>query len=592
MENTRPSDLPFPYPEEKWLERDVLPEDWQTFINYLIPYHADISNSEVADRKMKAELIDERMERLTLNTDSGRTDSAKIDAQLSPLRHTHADPSVVSNIDTVIKEWNEGFFGPRGLLIEIAEPAPETRAMPGSWTEDPADIPTGINQGGQDAQDAQGHRRGFRGSFGGGWIRADDTGFHIGRGLMSADHNGFRLGGNALVADNNGFRIGNLLVADGNGFKLGPLKADSSGLRFGGSGFGSANQFRDVREAPRASRLGFRPPSPHKKRSRSRSVSSSSSDSSSTSVESTGSLPDWDKLNDAQLPVMKQSVMEWLTNPEKPITKETVSNIKKEVKAAKSAKSQPNYDSKALRQEVRDMLREFRELQRTQKRVKKAAKRERRSLRRIAKKQDRMTKRLERKVARREKRRELPPWANPASPIMTMPAVVSPHPPHGHRHTDNAGSRVHRQPPFPMGSMGTRLGFMELSALQRQRTEEQRQLAKRYSDAMRQKLTATARRSEANTFKNGAAYLEAQVNRIRAQAALIQDEEQKQARLSMARRLENEAERKNAKYERLMAEAARIENGEQDSQASLGEPEQQHTGLDSDQGQETGVIND
>lgn len=122
VENLQPSDLPYPEPRGAWLERDVLPQDWQTFINYLIPHHADASNNDLADRKLKAELIDERMSRLTLDQDVHRmTNMNHVEAQLEPLRRAHTESSGMSDAETVVNEWNEGFFAPRGLKVEISQ---------------------------------------------------------------------------------------------------------------------------------------------------------------------------------------------------------------------------------------------------------------------------------------------------------------------------------------------------------------------------------------------------------------------------------------------------------------------------------------
>lgn len=607
LENTKPSDLPFPHPEEKWLERGVLPEDWQTFINYLIPYHADISNSEVANRKLEAEAINERIKNLTLDTDGMSINTEKVDAQLSPLRQTHTDPRAAPTVDAIIREWNERFFGPRGLLVEITEPATQTRTMPGSWTEDPGEVHPESMSGGRGAR---GGRRGFPEGFGGGWIRADNTGFHIGRGLLSADHNGFRLGGNALVADNNGFRIGNMLVADGNGFKLGPLKADSSGVRFGRRGIGPG---RGGARGPFRGRCPESQPSPiHRQRDRSRSVSSSSS-SSSTSVESTGSLPDWDRLNDAQLPVMKQSVTEWLSNPEWPITKEAVNNIKKEVKAAKAAArsaaaSQQNSDTKALRQEVRGMLREFKELQRTQKRTKRAARRERHALRKMARKQEKMTKKLERKMAKMGKRREEPPheWGGPMRPVSAMPAVAALHTSSGH------GAEAWPQVPPPdsagwpfmetsqggadtvrvaqLQTEGRRIGAEAWASQQRQWAEIQAQASRRQAEAIKRQAVASAavarRKAEAGRVRSQAMRMLAEVQRMRAKAASLQDEKARLELLGVAAQLDEEVEKMRLEGERLMAEAMQLGvDAERELQDRDGDPDPPRP-----QRQESGVV--
>jgi len=377
--DTQPSDIPFPEPEEKWLERDVLPQDWETFVNYLIPHHTDVSNHDVAERKLKEELIDERMQRLTLDpNDTSRTDLRQVDAQLEPLRRSHTEEGVYRDVNTVIDVWNQGFFGPRNVFVEASEPQPEdsTRTMPGSWTNDPAEAePSGQNQAPKCAS-----RRGFGRS----WMRADNSGFHLGR--------------NMINADNNGFRIGNLLVADGQGFKFGPIRADARGFSIGEHhrGFHPEHHPVHMQASLRGRPLAREFSSRMAQRGRSHSTSSSSS-SGASSFESAGSLPDYDHLKDAQLPVAKQAVKDWLNHQDQLITKQTVKQICQEIKAAKSGKGNiDEADRDALRKEVRDLFKEFRAVRKSQKKAWKAAKRERRSLRREAKRT--------RKTARREVR--------------------------------------------------------------------------------------------------------------------------------------------------------------------------------------------
>jgi hypothetical protein len=393
----------FPDPEEKWLERDVLPQDWETFVNYLIPSHADVSNYEVANRKLKAELIDERMHRLTLDAnDSSRIDLRDVDAQLEPLRQSHTEEGVSTDINAMITAWNEGFFGPRGVFVEASERETEdgTRAMPGSWTNDPTEVTA-------DSQTQVPPCMSRRG-FGGGWIRADNSGFHIGKNIISADNNGFRIGKTGLVADSNGFRIGNLLVADGQGFKLGPIRADTNGFRIGG-GNPQPNVSRDhyrgyhpehhtVHMPPihrgRPSEHEVSSRMPHRERSRS---TSSSSSSGASSIESAGSLPDCNHLKDTQLPVAKQAVKDWLNHPDQSITKQTVKRIKEEIKAAKCGhRTFSETERDALRKEVHDLFKEFKAAIRSQKTAWKAGRQERKRLRREA--------RRARRTARREVR--------------------------------------------------------------------------------------------------------------------------------------------------------------------------------------------
>ena len=142
-----------------------------------------------------------------------------------------------------------------------------------------------------------------------------------------------------LQANNEGFRLGNVLVSDQHGFRLGGSRGfvkDPNGVSFGGRTFGRRESF----DRPRGwGHHGHRGHHDHHYRGRSHShgrhakersssTSSFSSSSSSDSDSSVGSLPDYDDLKDQQLPIAKQSLLEWLNHPEQPITKAIVYNLK------------------------------------------------------------------------------------------------------------------------------------------------------------------------------------------------------------------------------------------------------------------------
>lgn len=76
--------LYFPHPELKYQERDVRVADWYTFVNYLIPDQTESPTEPLTEKAKSADAdADERDER----------------------------------IEAVVAEWNEGFFGPRGVRI-------------------------------------------------------------------------------------------------------------------------------------------------------------------------------------------------------------------------------------------------------------------------------------------------------------------------------------------------------------------------------------------------------------------------------------------------------------------------------------------
>ena len=86
--NATRDDLPFPQPQDQYQSRDVSMEDWDTFVNYLLPTDVDSAGG-------KGRL--------------GRPRS----------KDTLRDREVV---EAVLAEWHEGFFGPRGIQIDARFP--------------------------------------------------------------------------------------------------------------------------------------------------------------------------------------------------------------------------------------------------------------------------------------------------------------------------------------------------------------------------------------------------------------------------------------------------------------------------------------
>jgi hypothetical protein len=235
--STKPSDLPYP---EAWQVKDVTEQDWATFINYLIPDHAFGVNNDVAERKLRAELIDARMHSLNLGEeDRSRTNMDEVDAQLDPLRQPQSPGSLdrLNRVQATISEWNEGFFKPRGIQITTIDLDAEIAAgedgnrMPGSYIPyDHELLPNSDNR--RDQRGLFGRFRSFSG------IESNAQGFRMGP--IVANNEGFRIG-NGLVADNSGFRLGRMLAADQNGFRLGGTRgfqADSHGVSLAGRSFG------------------------------------------------------------------------------------------------------------------------------------------------------------------------------------------------------------------------------------------------------------------------------------------------------------------------------------------------------------------
>lgn len=462
---TQPEDLPYP---PNFLSRDCIEQDWATFLNFLLPGHLAGVNNEVADRKLQAELLDGSMQKLGLSQED-RSDTSEVDAQLEHLRQ-QPSPSTAERLrilESTISEWNEGFFGPRGLQITTIDPdaeiaaGEETSRMPGSW------IPW--EEDGQ-PESSRGNLQGRRRFFGLGSnpsMEAGSQGFRLGP--IVANHEGFRIG-KGLVANNESFRIGNVILSDQHGFRLGGSRGfvkDHNGVSFRGRTFGRRESFDHPRGWGHHGHRGRSHSHRRHARGRSSSTSSSSSSSDSDSISSVGSLPDYDDLKDQQLPIAKQSLMAWLNHPEQPITKAAVHNMKKDIRAAKKGSPPPELyeqDLRAMRGEVKDLLKTLKEHRKTQKRRKKEARRERRAARRLEKKERWTAKREARRGKRAERYcdrggRPSPPWnmtPSPAPPTSTQP-VGMPGFPFG-----GAAPLHFRKPPFGRGPQAGPFGIQAM----------------------------------------------------------------------------------------------------------------------------------
>jgi hypothetical protein len=415
------ADLPYPSPEKPWLEREITERDWATFVNHLLPRHADASNAMVADRKLQAELVDEQMQNLTLSQEHrSKKNVDEVKAQLSPLRtatSTNKWDTQWQESERALDDWNTGFFEPRNCRVNVnisqpmhAEASPT--ATDSSFVND--DLP----------------RR--RSGFGGMLAKFVPR--------VSADERGFRLG--SIVANGKGFRMGDFIVANGQGFSMGGLHgivassdgsfmmggpngivADRQGFRIRGHSYdqhpgafqnpeasGSrTTQTRDTGEARVANTYSSshgQPVNNKPNRARSGSVSSVTSVSSASSTissESVGSLLDNDKIPDYQLPMAEASLRACLNDPSHPINKATITHFNSSMTSSRGnppTSQLSKQDLITLRREVRGLARQFKELKRSQKAERRVEKRERRARRKAEKRERRAVKREMRRTRR------------------------------------------------------------------------------------------------------------------------------------------------------------------------------------------------
>ncbi|KAI1408507.1 hypothetical protein F5Y13DRAFT_172595 [Hypoxylon sp. FL1857] len=386
-EDASPDDFPYP----GWASaHDTTEQDWQTFLNYLLPDHASRANSQILERKLRAEK----------DAQSSPTGKSIAEAQLNQIKSSSDLPSQpLHDIDAMIHEWNDGFFGPRGVTIQRAQ-APASRHLP---TVDPEPQPQSQSQ--EQGQTNRPRWNPFRPFV------ANSGGLRIGRLAIDGDRVSF---GDSFEVDRNGVRWNGSSAEDPRfnhhhgvrgDIPRGPGPFDSfqegRGRCFDDQGIGRGRGGRWWKAGHNHHHYGPRDHSP--------SSHSSASSSGSSSASSIGSLPDWDDLRDNQLPVTKQSISAWLAHPEQPVTREMLKATRSNIKAAKNAPppaNDPAWDvsREAMRQEVRALLARFKELKREQKKSLRAVRRERKEQRRAVKRERKERRRAEKRERRSHER--------------------------------------------------------------------------------------------------------------------------------------------------------------------------------------------
>ncbi|KAK1974170.1 hypothetical protein LZ30DRAFT_694534 [Colletotrichum cereale] len=439
-----PDDVPWP---QTWAARDVTQQDWATFTNCLIPHHTAAQNEAVINRKLQAE--EEAIAAAASHGGSGDNSpggprsisSSHASAQLERIR---PDPDTApgaavaasglrrEDVEAVVAQWNEGFFRPRVVNVLLTPEFGDLR-LPGAWDRSfdrgadspaftsagagggPAPVPfTGPHAGGigPDMQPGPGPNE-ARGGWSFGGITVTPDGISIGDRIV-ADSNGIRLGN--LIANENGIRFGSNTIPRAQPHFVGPNanwapplthapSAPSPVPMFGprpgpGPGPGPGpfpprphpHNHAHARHGSGGGTRG-RPPGRYPSDQRSVSASSSASSVSSTSsASSVGSLPDYEDLRPAQLPVYKERVASWLAHPDQPVTKTDVAQLCDEIRSAQSAdgaseklkQDDPSAadapdgdDEKALKAELKGLTQEWRKLKRQQRAARKEKRRER-----------------------------------------------------------------------------------------------------------------------------------------------------------------------------------------------------------------------
>ncbi|GAB0138357.1 hypothetical protein EsDP_00006592 [Epichloe bromicola] len=436
----------FPY-QNDWAARDVTSQDWATFVNFLLPDHATRGNEAVIERKLRAEA----------RSDASPTSGCfQVGAQLEQVRENQPSTTGTKReIEATIQQWNDGFFGPRGMKLKLDQ---ETGALaPGGWEAERED-------GGDRARQQQ-QREACATTFG--KFSIDSGGIRYGDSVVwdrnGIQFNGLKLGSNGISRARGGCSSGRRDgPGDGNAGpsrQAGPEQSTSrdnlhgppSGPSWsfgGGSGWhrdrnGQRSDRCDVHhehhdrhdrhDRERHGRRGHRGRRSadggrgrHSRRdekhnrNRSSSESSVSSVDSSSSESSVGSLPSYDDIEDHQLPLYTERLRDWTSNPDQMRTKSDMKALRADLQSTRSmpedAHSDQSVDRKALRAQIKRLHAQWKSIKKAQRQTRRRERRQRRA--------ERREQRHQRREMRRAKRDSTQGLRGPfGTPVPSVPAV-------------------------------------------------------------------------------------------------------------------------------------------------------------------------
>ncbi|KAG6016066.1 hypothetical protein E4U43_004276 [Claviceps pusilla] len=414
--NVQGSSVPgdFAY-QDHWAARDITRQDWATFVNFLLPGHATRENDGVLQRKL---MVEEQLD----NVCGEQPTAAAAAAAAATARSTSTRA-----MEATIQEWNDGFFGLRGMNVVLnnedsgvglQQEVDGCATILGGLSVDDGHVdrarlgdnnaPPSRQTGGPESDRAPGQANFdsppppgfFLGSFGGGsgWRRA-------GRGHPSDTgdiHHG--------PHDDHHERHGH-----GRRHHRGSCHCAHDGA------------------IPRGRQA--HPDEKHQRTSSASSTSTSSSLASSSSASSSiGSLPDYDDIKEHQLPLYAERLRDWASHPHQIRTKHDVKALKAELRATAKS-SQPGttqqtgsvaiVDKRALRKQIRALQAQWKSIKKAQRQMRRAHKRERR-LRRRAEKRERRHRDRAMKRAYRDLRKAKPGRGVPgtAGSLFGMPVPV------------------------------------------------------------------------------------------------------------------------------------------------------------------------
>lgn len=388
----------FPY-INSWGSRDVSPQDWATFVNFLLPDHTTRGNEVVIDRKLRAEA----------ESQSGESNRSEAESHLESLRERSihltqedlAERQATAAASTL--QWNQGFFGPRNMEVRLIT-QPGVSVMPGSWQ-------AAFDQNTGDAVRGEAPRPGPS---------------------NPSNNSSF-----PFVVDAEGIRWGNTFVADSRGLRIGKLIMDNEGIRWGEDGpplVPSNNRSvpldtkNDATGSSQERGRGLNAGAfPERRRDR-----SSSSDSSSSSESSIGSLPDYDDVKPQQMPTYIAILQDLTQHPQKFRSKSEINTYKTAIKGAKSAALPQQMDKTIMKAQLKSLATSWRQIKREQKKLRREEKKVRRKQRRAERKEYRKNKREMKRAVKENPfgfRPNVPFPPPPPQPL--QPGTVPPLPGHG-----------------------------------------------------------------------------------------------------------------------------------------------------------------